>query len=400
MDSGCTSRLSVQRCQRSRPASPFSDLGRTRSPLPEVPPLVDILDWLGQHDLPHSLSKGDRESPREPWDVLDTTEEPKTPRQSRSLRVKVQMHPTDAAPSDPDGCSCDAEAVPGGGQQGGSCSSTDFLGIDDHLQEEEKEWEARSKTSGTAARLVIYNVEDPKSDIWLRGGSGAPVVVAAVRQGGKASLSGVTVGDRLASIDGSKAFMEMSADAVLKSLNAPTVLVFIGFVGHMMAEVRLENIPCEGCGMPGRHSFLRELSRGAKSTVCICEEAVFNVGLASLFLVTQEDLRQGAWVSGKQEFASKGQSDEPECATVLELQRSEARRMLKAALDSVKEQCRERRRSRGARPGPAPRSRVARPGPAPRSRVALAHATSDGHSIQNDAAKVLAERPICDRSIV
>jgi len=112
----------------------------------------------------------------------------------------------------------------------------------DVLLEEEVEWLYRQRLSGVVGRLVTYHDgQDPQDDIFFRGGGRGHVVVASVRDGGNAYREGIQAGDRLVAIDGRKDFLGMTAEAVNDRLRAPTVLVFLGFVGKKHAEVRLFN---------------------------------------------------------------------------------------------------------------------------------------------------------------
>lgn len=148
--------------------------------------------------------------------------------------------------------------------------------------EEEDEWFFRQQRTGTVGRLAIYAAgENPQEDVLLRGGFNRPLVVAAVRDGGTASRAGVKAGDRLVSINGKKDFSGLSADAVREMMQSPLMLVFLGFVGKLQAEVRLtcsERI----CGLSHRTEVVRGF---ADAPVQVCEEKVFDPSVASLFLV-------------------------------------------------------------------------------------------------------------------
>jgi len=163
------------------------------------------------------------------------------------------------------------------------CLPEDNKGAGGHLEDEEEiEWDNRQRKSGTVGRLAVYHVGDcPREDVVLRGGgSRRHIVVAGVKEGGQAARVGVRAGDRLVSIDGKKDFLGLTADAVSERLEAPTVLVFLGFVGKLQAEVRLtcgDNV----CGVSNRH----EIATGSSDApVTLCEERIFNAGIASLFL--------------------------------------------------------------------------------------------------------------------
>jgi len=87
---------------------------------------------------------------------------------------------------------------------------------------------------------VRYESYDrPRCDFQLRGGSGRRLEVVSVRPGGKADIAGVKGGDILASIDGHRGLEQRLPDNVMRSLNAPCSIVFLGFVGKLAAEVRM-----------------------------------------------------------------------------------------------------------------------------------------------------------------
>lgn len=140
-------------------------------------------------------------------------------------------------------------------------------------ENEDEEWEMRQKQTGAAGRLVIYEYGDkPRDDIMLRGGSGRRIMVTAVSDDGKADRGGVKAGDVLVSINGKKDFIGHSADYVHTTfLVAPVVLVFMGFVGKLQAEVRL-NYSEDVAGMALKENFL---ARRPEATVHIIEEVVF-----------------------------------------------------------------------------------------------------------------------------
>mmetsp|Transcript_108292 Transcript_108292/g.171181 ORF Transcript_108292/g.171181 Transcript_108292/m.171181 type:complete len:453 (+) Transcript_108292:1-1359(+) len=123
--------------------------------------------------------------------------------------------------------------------------------------QEEMEWDERQKLTGAAARLVSYSRdESPQTDFTLRGGEGRRIVVAAVRDDGVAFTCGVTAGDLLVSIDGKKDFVGKSADDVHASLRGPCVLVFLGFVGKLAAEVRLGHKGRNKIGISSHQEFV------------------------------------------------------------------------------------------------------------------------------------------------
>lgn len=208
---------------------------------------------------------------------------------------------------------CDAE----GGGTGAMCSAPDRK---DLVEEEEQEWEMRQRRSGTVGRLVTYGKTDrPGEDVVLRGGGRRHVVVAGVRESGQASRAGVKAGDRLVSINGQKDFRGLSADTVRDNLAAPCVLVFLGFVGKLQAEVRL-TAPDEICGFGSKTSVLCTSKKDAP--VQLCEERVFNVGIASLFLT-----------SAAERAASRQMAQDQQ--PLFELRRKEASGLLRSVLSRV-----------------------------------------------------------------
>lgn len=178
---------------------------------------------------------------------------------------------------DGDKVTCSASSVKGLCLADGKGQSTDTSAED----EEEKEWEHRRRLTGTVGRLVrYYHGMNPREDVTLRGGKGRHVIVAEVRDGGQAGRCGIRAGDRLVSIDGSKEFQDLSADAISEKLEGPTVLVFVGFIGQLQAEVRL-NVTEESLGISNRQDVL---TGSFSAPLQLCEERVFNTGMAPLFL--------------------------------------------------------------------------------------------------------------------
>jgi len=212
----------------------------------------------------------------------------------------------------------------GGGQAGQDRACCQQEEHRDFFFEEEEEWDQRQRKSGTVGRLVVYHEgESPKEDIVLRGGgSRRHIVVAGVREGGQAARVGVRAGDRLVSINGKKDFLGLSADSVRDCLEPPCILVFLGFVGKLQAEVRLtcsDNV----CGMSAR----QDVMRGAENVpVRLCEERVFNAGVASLFL-SVGDLRD----PGDPDPGLMAPGTVPR-VQLFELQRSEACGLLRRAV--------------------------------------------------------------------
>jgi len=181
--------------------------------------------------------------------------------------------------------------------------------------DEEQEWNARQRISGTCARLVSYSKDDtPFDDVLLRGGNGRPVVAALVRPCGLAAQAGVKAGDRLASVDGSKDMLRLPANVIQFHLRSPTVLVFMGFVGQLYAEVRLGTEPSM-CGITPHHKAWVGSSQ-------ICEERIFDAGVASILLAVEDEEDEDVY------DIDLGFHRIP----VFEMQRQEARLLVKRAL--------------------------------------------------------------------
>mmetsp|Transcript_20357 Transcript_20357/g.37028 ORF Transcript_20357/g.37028 Transcript_20357/m.37028 type:complete len:510 (-) Transcript_20357:72-1601(-) len=116
--------------------------------------------------------------------------------------------------------------------------------------DEETEWDRRKRQTGVSARLVWYQPGDvPSDELVLRGGKGGRIVVTAVSDTGKAAAAGVRPGDVLASIDGKRDFGGHSAETILSSLVLPVAIIFMGFIGKLQAEVRLNHNDGESLGM-------------------------------------------------------------------------------------------------------------------------------------------------------
>jgi len=156
------------------------------------------------------------------------------------------------------------------------------------LDEETERWDQRQQKSGAIGRLVLYHAnQSPKEDVFLRSDGHHHIVLAGLRDGGQAARAGVSVGDRLVSIDGKKDLLGLQAEAIQEGLKAPVALVFLGFVGKHEAEVRVRYVE-QVCGISSR----QEAVRGIKSApMQLCEQRVFNVGRAHLFLAVMPNRR-------------------------------------------------------------------------------------------------------------
>jgi len=174
------------------------------------------------------------------------------------------------------------------------------------MENEDEEWDKRQKQTGAAGRLVVYDQGDqPKDDILLRGGGGRRLVVAAVTQGGKAFQSGVKAGDILVSIDGRKDFQEKTADEVIAGVNAPVMLVFMGFVGKLHAEVRL-NCDKGQCGLASQQAVV---FGQPDARVQVIDEVCFQP-TAPLFL-TADSSQKLSPSAARHQDARKDRSPEP-----------------------------------------------------------------------------------------
>jgi len=148
---------------------------------------------------------------------------------------------------------------------------------------EEIEWEARRKQTGAVGHLVVYERgDDPKQDFLLRGGKGHRILVTAVTEGGKAHAAGVRAGDALISMDGRRDFSHRSADDVHEDMQTPLKLVFMGFVGKLQAEVRL-NSKRKVCGLSSKVQLINGCPQ---APVQVMDEVVFQPGSAALLLAT------------------------------------------------------------------------------------------------------------------
>jgi len=305
-------------------------------------PKVNVLDWLGHYDLHGDLSgataqalAGDSEGDDPVDDVPCNKEEASshrmavraTPRQQgNSLRDRLLQS------KDSDGSNYRSFLPAKVGCRDMSSKSSCLARANDKRSNrdifdvEEEEWDQRQQKSGTVGRLVVYREgESPRDDIVLRGGGRRHIVVAGVREGGQAARVGARAGDRLVSINGSKDFLGLPVDVVRERLEAPAVLVFLGFVGKLQAEVRLTATDHVSCGIPTR----REAVRGSDAApLSLCQEQIFDAGVASIFLVSgpPEEVTKEANPSSGNGAASARK------LPMFELQRFEAQRLVRRAL--------------------------------------------------------------------
>eukprot|EP00450_Noctiluca_scintillans_P001624 CAMPEP_0194485896 /NCGR_PEP_ID=MMETSP0253-20130528/6743_1 /TAXON_ID=2966 /ORGANISM="Noctiluca scintillans" /LENGTH=329 /DNA_ID=CAMNT_0039325921 /DNA_START=33 /DNA_END=1022 /DNA_ORIENTATION=- len=163
----------------------------------------------------------------------------------------------------------------------------------------EDAWHERLKTTGVSGRLVMYKKgEMPREDITLDSRNGR-LTVATVVMGGKACRAGVRPGDVLVSIDGRKDFVK-NGDEVHAGLDAPVLLVFIGFVGKLEAEVQL-NHPKAACGLSLGHEFVVGRSEEPAQVI---DEVVFEP-ISPLCVDDDECIVEEAWSSYDRSAAEK-----------------------------------------------------------------------------------------------
>eukprot|EP00930_Biecheleria_cincta_P031158 TRINITY_DN2161_c0_g1_i1.p1 TRINITY_DN2161_c0_g1~~TRINITY_DN2161_c0_g1_i1.p1 ORF type:complete len:343 (+),score=85.21 TRINITY_DN2161_c0_g1_i1:456-1484(+) len=116
-------------------------------------------------------------------------------------------------------------------------------------------------------------------------------MVAAVKRSGKAEQAGVKSGDVLVSIDGKKDFAGLSAEEVHRRLRAPVTLVFMGFVGKLQAEVRL-NYKQRPCGLASKD----QVAVGRPDApLQVVDEVVFQPTTAPLFLAVNHEAPPTNW---------------------------------------------------------------------------------------------------------
>jgi len=212
------------------------------------------------------------------------------------------------------------------------CLEREGPGGRDLVREEEDEWDKRQRTSGSVGRLVTYHEgEHPRDDVVLRGGGQHHIVVAGVREGGPAARAGVKAGDRLASVNGRRNFEGLPADVVRGQIDAPAVLVFMGFVGKLQAEVRLT------CGEAdcGLLSSRQVLAQG--NTSRFVEERTYSrgAGISSLFLAVDRD----AGANSEVESVDADDNNDSESSSqpdgelhLFEMRRAEAAGILRRAM--------------------------------------------------------------------
>jgi len=314
--------------ERAVPASPDKQLGAAETTSETVSdPLGHVLDWLGASDVATShLSASSRRLGSSPDDDFDVGQEGNT--DARELfggdipdeSMTRPQHPRFRKPKQATRHLDEVAPCP-------QLSSLLLHGKDESeltgspQNDEEKEWRYRQSRTGSVGRLVVYaGDDDPRTDLLLRGGHGHPFVVTSMADGGPALMSGVKAGDRLVSINGQREVMGLTQEMLQEFLRPPVMLVFLGFVGKLHAEVRLsppQTCQHRLCGMPLRY----DVAKGSTNApLHVYEETIFDAGLASLFLSvaeTQPSNSSGSLV----------------LTPMFELQRSEAASIVRSVLD-------------------------------------------------------------------
>eukprot|EP00931_Biecheleriopsis_adriatica_P054970 TRINITY_DN3240_c0_g1_i1.p1 TRINITY_DN3240_c0_g1~~TRINITY_DN3240_c0_g1_i1.p1 ORF type:complete len:537 (-),score=116.54 TRINITY_DN3240_c0_g1_i1:182-1792(-) len=244
-------------------------------------PLSDVIDWLAFADL-------GADDPSRSNGGGSLEDSPGTPTlAARSSSSSRPYHGDSRASHSPRNGGVPifqrGQRKPGGGYCG--LGNEELAGP--ILDPEEEEWVARQAQTGAAGRLVIYEFGDkPHKDFHLRGGgSNRRLIVAGVKRGGKAELAGVKAGDVLVSIDGKKDFAGLSAEVVQRRLRAPAMLVFMGFVGKLHAEVRL-NYKDDAAGLSCQDQVV--IGR-PEAPLQLADEVVFQPTSAPLFLAVEAD---------------------------------------------------------------------------------------------------------------
>jgi len=228
--------------------------------------------------------------------------------------------------------------------------------------QEEAEWLARKRLTGTVGRLVNYREHQrPAQDIQgLRRTYNGHLVVTTLLQDGPAARAGVCAGDRLASINGRHVnTLSHLRHNILENLEGPVTLVFLGFAGKLQAEVRVRQPDQPRCGLPAATDVV-DCSRLVRPAPRLPEAVIFHDAFcSSLMIATDSDIvrpvediweKLESWnesVPGPTASFSSSQAPSEsllmDCtytSTILdefplglyELQRDEAKRILKRAM--------------------------------------------------------------------
>eukprot|EP00927_Polykrikos_kofoidii_P015707 TRINITY_DN17018_c0_g2_i1.p1 TRINITY_DN17018_c0_g2~~TRINITY_DN17018_c0_g2_i1.p1 ORF type:complete len:891 (+),score=167.01 TRINITY_DN17018_c0_g2_i1:151-2823(+) len=158
---------------------------------------------------------------------------------------------------------------------------------------EEEDWLQRQRLTGAVARSVVYELgQNPSSDIYgLRRTLAGRLVVAGLKDGGLASTAGVSVGDQLISVDGSRDLGCARPQTLLQELTLPTSLIFLGFVGKLHAEVWVRQPDRPSCGLAAEAAVLDgSRLRGSKTgVVTLCDAVVFPQKSDSIFIAANAE---------------------------------------------------------------------------------------------------------------
>merc|ERR1712008_43005 len=160
----------------------------------------------------------------------------------------------------------------------------------EETDKEEEEWVTRKMLTGAVCRTAFYRAggQEPIEDILgLRRTRTGRLKVSALQQGGTAAASGVDIGDQLVSINGRGPCESLMAEAVRMHLRAPAVIIFMGFVGKLQAEVRVRQPDSVTCGFhPNTDVSTALLSDriAPVATVSLCDPVIFEQAPTSLFL--------------------------------------------------------------------------------------------------------------------
>jgi len=171
---------------------------------------------------------------------------------------------------------------------------------EEDVDKEEDEWVGRKKLTGTVCRMAFYRAGgvDPSGDILgLRRTKTGRLKVSSLKEGGIAAASGVEVGDQLVSINGVEPCSSLMAEAVRMRLRAPAVVIFMGFVGKLQAEVRVRQLDSTTCGFPNHTDVASALLNDQMTSdlnLVVCDPVVFQQSPTSLFLAVPTRQRESA----------------------------------------------------------------------------------------------------------
>lgn len=228
---------------------------------------------------------------------------------------------------------------------------------------EEEEWMARKKLTGAIGRMVQYREgQHPADDILglCRTGYGR-IKVTSLRMNGIASSAGVEIGDQLISINGEQPSDRLSVDSLRATLSSPATLIFMGFAGKLQAEVRVRQPDEPRCGLPPFADVATAATDNlVGSRVELCETVVFHQQPVTSLLLQVDGAQATEPPPGDPPTMSRqlamhlpasrpaallpsslpqappeagtGRETDPLRSSVYELQREEAKRLLRRAL--------------------------------------------------------------------